>query len=101
MAPIRPEDAREMTPTPYFETTTGPRAKRLLGAIAASCALHALVGLLIYFDVVGLGGGFGLGIGPGFGIGAGGGAGLGENKREIYALKDLPTPTPPRPTTSK
>ena len=95
MAPIRPEDAREMTPTPYFETTTGPRAKRLLGAIAASCALHALVGLLIYFDVVGLGGGFGLGIGPGFGIGEGGGVGLGENKREIYALKDLPTPTPP------
>ena len=41
-----------MTPTPYFETTTGPRAKRLLGAIAASCAFHALVGLLIYFDVV-------------------------------------------------
>ena len=63
MAPIRPEDAREMTPTPYFETTTGPRAKRLLGAIAASCALHALVGLLIYFDVVGLGG---VGVGRSF-----------------------------------
>ncbi len=84
-----------MTPTPYFETTAGPRAERLLGALAASCALHALVALLVYFDVVGLGGGFGLGIGPGLGIGAGGGAGLGEKRREIYALKDLPAPAPP------
>ena len=84
-----------MTPTPYFQTTAGPRAQRLLVALAASCALHALFALLIYFDVAGLGGGFGLGVGPGFGIGAGGGAGLGEDRREIYALKDLPTPAPP------
>jgi hypothetical protein len=84
-----------MTPPPYFETTAGPRAERLLGALAASCALHALLALLIYFDVVGLGGGFGLGIGPGLGIGAGGGAGLGEKRRDIYALKDLPAPAPP------
>lgn len=84
-----------MTPTPYFQPTAGPRANRFLGACAASCALHALVALLIYFDVVGLGGGFGLGIGPGFGVGEGGGAGLGEKRREIYALKDLPTPAPP------
>jgi len=47
--------------------------------------------LLVVFDVMGIGGGFGLGIGPGFGIGAGGGAGLGEQKRrEIFSLEDLP-----------
>jgi hypothetical protein len=85
-----------MTSTPYFQTTSGPRAQRLASALAVSSALHALLALLVYFDVVGLGGGFGLGVGSGVGVGAGGGAGLGERRREIYALKDLPTPVPPQ-----
>jgi hypothetical protein len=55
-----------------------------------------VLALLVWFDVAGLGGGFGLGVGPGFGIGAGGGAGLGEKKRRgIFSLQDLPAPVPP------
>jgi len=51
---------------------------------------------MIFFDVLGAGGGFGLGVGPGFGIGSGGGMGLGGRKRrEIFSLEDLPTPVPP------
>jgi len=51
---------------------------------------------MLYFDVLGAGGGFGLGIGPGFGIGSGGGMGLGpQRRREIFSLEDLPTPVPP------
>src|SRR6185369_15071772 len=83
-----------MTPR-EFSSTTGPRGPRLLAALATSVAAHALLILMIAFDVVGLGGGFGLGVGSGFGIGAGGGAGLGEKRREIFSLKDLPTPVPP------
>src|SRR5712692_6136113 len=77
--------------------TTAPRQGRMLAALAASTAAHVLVGLLVFFDVLGAGGGFGLGLGPGFGIGSGGGAGLGEKRRrEIFSLEDLPTPVPPR-----
>jgi hypothetical protein len=77
--------------------TTAPRQGRMLAALAASTAAHVLVGLLVFFDVLGVGGGFGLGLGPGFGIGSGGGAGLGEKRRrEIFSLEDLPTPVPPR-----
>jgi hypothetical protein len=62
----------------------------------ASAGVHALLGLLLFFEVLGLGGGFGLGVGPGFGIGSGGGVGLGQAKRrQIFSLKDLPTPLPP------
>src|SRR5438093_10623476 len=78
------------------DPTTGPHPRRLLGALAASGGAHLLLGLMIFFDVLGAGGGFGLGIGPGFGIGAGGGLGLGEQRRrEIFSLEDLPTPVPP------
>jgi hypothetical protein len=80
-----------------LDSTTGPRPARLLAALGVSAALHALVTLLVVFDVVGLGGGFGIGVGAGFGIGSGGGAGLGQAKRrEIFSLKDLPEPVPPR-----
>jgi hypothetical protein len=59
-------------------------------SLTISIALHGLLGLLLYFDVVGAGGGFGIGSGPGFGIGQGGGFGLGMGKkRQIFALKDL------------
>jgi hypothetical protein len=79
-----------------LETTTGPRGPRLLAALAASAVTHALVALLIAFDVIGLGGGLGLGLGAGLGMGSGGGAGLGQtHRREIYLLQDLPTPVPP------
>jgi hypothetical protein len=85
-----------MLPADLFATTTGPRPRRLLGAFGASALAHAVLALMLVFDVLGAGGGFGLGIGPGFGIGGGGGAGLGEKKRrEIFSLKDLPTPVPP------
>ncbi len=84
-----------MAPAAAFEMTTGPRASRLLAALGASAALHAVLVLLLVFDVVGPGGGLGLGVGPGLGIGAGGGAGLGERRREIFALTDLPAPVPP------
>jgi hypothetical protein len=79
------------------DCTTGPSPGRLLTALAASLGLHLLFALMVIFDVLGAGGGFGLGIGPGFGIGAGGGAGLGEvRRREIFSLQDLPDPVPPR-----
>ena len=92
-----------MIPIRAFESTTGPRPRRLIGGIAVSATAHAILLLLLFFDVLGPGGGFGLGIGPGFGIGAGGGAGLGAKKRrEIFSLQDLPTPTPPSdPTPDK
>src|SRR2546427_12181550 len=78
------------------DPTTGPRPRRLLGALAASGGAHALLGLMVFFDILGAGGGFGLGIGPGFGIGSGGGMGLGpQRRREIFSLQDLPTPVPP------
>jgi len=58
-------------------------------SLAASALLHVLLGLLLYLDVHGPGGGFGIGSGPGFGIGQGGGAGLGKRGRQIYAIEDV------------
>ena len=82
--------------------TATPRPRRLLAALALSAMLHAVLGLLIVFDVAGLGGGFGLGSGPGFGIGEGGGAGLGaKRRREIFSLTDLPEPVRPRDPTDE
>ena len=79
-----------------LDTTTGPRPRRLLAALGVSTAAHALLALMVLFDVLGAGGGFGLGIGAGFGIGSGGGAGLGQKRRrEIFSLQDLPAPVPP------
>ena len=78
-----------------FEPITGPSTPRLVGALVTSGALHGLLLLLVFFEVIGPGGGFGIGIGPGFGIGAGGGVGLGEKRREIFSLKDLPEPVRP------
>jgi len=76
--------------------TTAPRPRRLLAALATSTAAHTLLAFMVVFDVLGAGSGFGLGVGPGFGLGAGGGAGLGQaRRREIFSLKDLPTPVPP------
>jgi hypothetical protein len=50
-----------------------------------------VLGLLIYFDIAGIGGGFGLGVGPGAGLGSGGGVGLGQTKRrQVFSLEDLP-----------
>ena len=77
--------------------TAGPRPGRLLAALVTSTMAHAILALMLVFDVAGIAGGFGLGVGPGFGLGAGGGAGLGEKKRrEIFSLQDLPEPVPPR-----
>src|SRR5438093_13004244 len=85
-----------MTPAALPIPSSGPRPQRLLAALGVSAAAHALVALLVFFDVLGAGGGFGLGIGPGFGVGSGGGAGLGQKRRrEIFALEDLPAPVPP------
>jgi len=85
-----------MIPAAPFDTTTGPRPRRLLAAFATSTAAHALLALMIVFDVLGAASGFGLGIGSGFGIGAGGGVGLGQTRRrEIFSLQDLPAPVPP------
>jgi hypothetical protein len=74
------------------------RQRRLAVCLAASAALHALLGLLLYFDVMGPGGGFGIGAGPGVGIGQGGGLGLGKgSQRRIFALADVRAkPAPPR-----
>jgi hypothetical protein len=86
-----------MNSRPAFVTTSGPRPPRLLAALGLSTALHAVLAVLLIFEVVGPGGGFGLGIGPGFGLGAGGGAGLGQQKRrEIFALEDIPDAVRPR-----
>jgi hypothetical protein len=80
-----------MRSDPVFDATTRPRALRTGTMLAASVLLHGLLGLMLYFDVAGIGGGFGLGVGPGFGIGSGGGVGLGEKKRrEIFSLEDIP-----------
>jgi len=72
--------------------------RRFAACLAASAAFHVILGLLLYFDVMGPGGGFGIGSGPGVGIGQGGGFGLGKgNKRQIFALKDVEAkPAPPR-----
>src|SRR2546422_2824917 len=85
-----------MTPAALPIPTSGPRPRRLLAALGVSTAAHALLALMVIFDVLGVGGGFGLGIGPGLGIGSGGGAGLGQKRRrEIFSLEDLPAPVPP------
>src|SRR5581483_2750067 len=90
-----------MTPRHSLDATTRPRAGRLAATLVASAALHALVALLLVFDVAGIGGGLGLGVGPGLGIGAGGGAGLGAvRRRQIYSLEDIPQPEPPRDPTA-
>jgi len=74
-----------------LDSTTRPRATRTVAFVGISALAHLVLFLMLYFDVAGIGGGFGLGLGPGFGIGSGGGAGLGEKKRrEIYSLEDLP-----------
>src|SRR5215831_20335956 len=80
-----------------LDGTARSRPGRLGLAMGASVFLHALVLLLIIFDVAGIGGGFGLGVGPGFGMGTGGGVGLGkERRRQIFSLEDLPKPVPPQ-----
>jgi hypothetical protein len=77
--------------TPLEPASTRPRARRVLGFQALSALAHLVLGLLIYFDIAGIGGGFGLGVGPGFGMGSGGGVGLGEqNRRQIFSLEDIP-----------
>jgi len=74
-----------------LEATTRPRAGSLAVAFGASLAAHVLLGLLLLFEVAGVGGGVGLGVGPGFGIGSGGGVGLGEqSRRQIFSLEDIP-----------
>ena len=80
-------------PTSRFlsRSTTRPRAGRVLGFQGLSTLAHLLMGLLIYFDIAGIGGGFGLGVGAGIGMGSGGGVGLGEKqRRQIFSLEDLP-----------
>jgi len=75
---------------------TRPRPWRLAASVGVSAMVHGVLGLLVLFDVLGVGGGFGLGVGPGFGIGSGGAAGLGQaRRREIFSLQDVPEPVPP------
>src|SRR5688572_15283887 len=80
-----------MAAAPAPESSLRPTRSRLASSLLISAVSHLVLVLLIMFDVMGIGGGFGIGIGPGFGVGAGGGAGLGEkNRREIFSLEDLP-----------
>src|SRR5688572_13537678 len=80
-----------MAAAPAPESSLRPTRSRLASSLLVSAVSHLVLVLLIVFDVMGIGGGFGIGVGPGFGIGAGGGAGLGEkNRREIFSLEDLP-----------
>jgi hypothetical protein len=84
-----------MIPTAKLDSATGPRPQRLAAAIGASAGLHAVLAILLVFDVIGAGG-LGLGAGPGFGLGSGGGVGLGAAKRrEIFSIEDIPAPVPP------
>ncbi len=86
-----------MNPVSALSPTTGPRPRRLLGALAVSALAHGVLMLLIVFDVAGIGHALGLGVGPGFGMGSGGGAGLGQKRRrEIFSLTDMPEPVRPR-----
>jgi hypothetical protein len=71
-------------------TGDGGYRRRFAAAFAISAVLHAVLLLLVMFEVVGSGGGFGIGVGPGVGLGTGGGVGLGEKGRQIYALHDPP-----------
>ena len=72
--------------------------RRFAACVVVSAALHVILGLLLFFEVMGPGGGFGIGSGPGVGIGQGGGIGLGKGKkRQIFALKDVEAkPAPPK-----
>jgi hypothetical protein len=80
-----------------LDGTARSRPGRLGLALGLSALLHVILGILIVFDVAGIGGGFGLGVGPGFGMGTGGGVGLGkEKRRQIFSLEDLPKPVPPQ-----
>jgi von Willebrand factor type A domain len=81
-----------MATSPVVPTsTTGPRAGRVVTFLGISALAHLVLGLMIYFDIAGIGGGFGLGLGPGVGIGSGGGVGLGQKqRRQIFSLEDLP-----------
>jgi hypothetical protein len=80
-----------------LDGTARSRPGRLSLALILSALLHLILGILIVFDVAGIGGGFGLGVGPGFGMGTGGGVGLGkERRRQIFSLEDLPKPVPPQ-----
>src|SRR5215475_12786896 len=85
-------------PSQYLlDGTARSRPGRLGLALGLSALLHVILGILIVFDVAGIGGGFGLGVGPGFGMGTGGGVGLGkERRRQIFSLEDLPKPVPPQ-----
>jgi len=71
---------------------------RFARCVVVSAVLHGLLGLLLYFDVMGLGGGFGIGSGPDVGIGQGGGVGIGKGKkRQIFVLEDVEAkPAPPK-----
>ena len=80
-----------------LDGTARSRPGKLSLALGLSALLHVILGILIVFDVAGIGGGFGLGVGPGFGMGTGGGVGLGkEKRRQIFSLEDLPKPVPPQ-----
>src|SRR5215475_8834302 len=85
-------------PSQYLlDGTARSRPGRLGLALGLSALLHVILGILIVFDVAGIGGGFGLGVGPGYGMGTGGGVGLGkEKRRQIFSLEDLPKPVPPQ-----
>jgi hypothetical protein len=82
---------------PQHVTIDNGYRRRFAAALAVSLFFHAVFLLLIAFDVLGPGLGFGIGAGPGVGIGAGGGVGLGRKGRQIYALQDAPA-VPQRPT---
>ena len=82
-----------MPTSPLVSTSTTAPARGSTPRVPAASPRSPIsyCGLLIYFDIAGIGGGFGLGVGPGVGIGSGGGVGLGEKKRrQIFSLEDLP-----------
>src|SRR5262245_22343475 len=86
-----------MSHQPVLDSTTRPHAGRTLAFVGISAIVHAVLLLVILFDVVGVGGGFGHGLGLRFGVGSGGGAGLEEKKRRrIFSLEDLPQLVRPR-----
>jgi hypothetical protein len=79
------------TSSVFSVSSTRARPGRTAVFLGLSALAHLVLGLLIYFDIAGIGGGFGLGVGPGFGMGSGGGAGLGKvNRRQVFSLEDLP-----------
>jgi hypothetical protein len=85
-----------MIPAASPVATSGPRPLRLLAALAISAAAHALLALMVVFDVLGMRGGFGPGIGPGFGIGKGMGAPHGDRPGG-RRLAQMPKPSTPAP----